>query len=181
MSLKLHALHQTCIITIFSCILGVCYMLNCLCAVRIGLGRAYDAFIFACHMFMHFHAYIPSILYNLIYCFVGAFLIVSLSLFLSLSLSLSLSLFLTLVASWHLNVNPLHLETLFILGHLLLLFLTPLHLTYDSVMRRPSRTFQRTFHDEAFIRNAKSFYQIFLTLTYPLSSTVGVGSHCVVS
>ena len=169
MSLKLHALHQTCIITIFSSILGVCYMLNCLCAVRIGLGRAYDAFIFACHMFMHFHAYIPSILYNLIYCFVGAFLIVS------------LSLSLTLVASWHLNVNPLHLETLFILGHLLLLFLTPLHLTYGSVMRRPSRTFQRTFHDEAFIRNAKSFYQIFLTLTYPLSSTVGVGSHCVVS
>ena len=111
MSLKLHALHQTCIITIFSCILGVCYMLNCLCAVRIGLGRAYDAFIFACHMFMHFHAYIPSILYNLIYCFVGAFLIVSLSLFLSLSLSLSLSYISCIMAPKCKSTpsrNPLH-------------------------------------------------------------------------
>ena len=26
----------------------------CLCAGRIGLGRAYDACFFACHMFMHF-------------------------------------------------------------------------------------------------------------------------------
>ena len=33
-----------------------------------------------------------------------------------LSLSLPLSLFLTLVVSWHLNVNPFHPGTLFILG-----------------------------------------------------------------
>ena len=99
-----------------------------------------------------------------------------------LSLSLSLSLFLTLVVSSHLNVNPFHPRTLFVLGHLpLLLLLTPLHLTYDSVMRRPNRTSWRTFHDTAFIRNAKSFCQTFLTLTYPLSSTIGVGSHYAVS
>ena len=95
--------------------------------------------------------------------------------------SLSLSLSLTLVASWHLNVNPLYPWTFFVLGYLLLLLLTTLHLTYGSMMRRPNRTSRRTFHDEAFIRNAKSFCQIFLTLTYPLSSIVRVGSHCVVS
>ena len=95
-----------------------------------------------------------------------------------LSLFLSLSLFLTLVAAWHVNVNPFRLGTLFVLGHLLLLLhLTPLHLTNSSVMKRPNRTSRRTFHDEAFIRSTKLFYQIFLTLTYPLSSTVGVGSH----
>ena len=95
---------------------------------------------------------------------------------------MSLSLFLTLVASWHLNVNPFRLGTLFVMGHLLLLLLlTPLHLMYGSVMRRPNQTSRRTFHDEAVIRNAKSFCKIFLTLTYPLSSTIGVGSHYVAS
>ena len=88
----------------------------------------------------------------------------------------------TLVASWHLNVNPFHPRTFFVSGHLLLLLLlTPLHLTNSSVMRRPNRTSRRTFHNEAFIRNSKSFCQIFLTLTYPLSSTVGVRSHYVAS
>ena len=149
----------------------VLYMLNCLCAVRIGLGWAHDVFKFACHMFMHFHAYVPSCFYLLILNVFDTFLI----------LTLSLSLSLTLVASWHLNVNPLYPWTFFVLGYLLLLLLTSLHLTYGSMMRRPNRTSWRTFHDEVFIRNAKSFCQIFLRLTYPLSSTVGVGSHCVAS
>ena len=122
-------------------------------------------------MFMHFHAYLPFMFLCFdikpIWCFFDC-------------LSLSLSLFLTLVASWHLNVNPFRPGTLFVLGHLLLLLLlTPLHLMYSSIMKRPSRTSQRTFHDEAFIRNAKSFCQTFLTLNYPLLSTVGVGSHYV--
>ena len=98
--------------------------------------------------------------------------------FLCVSFSFS---FFRLVALWHLNKNTLRPKTLFILGHLLLHFLTPLLLTYDSVMIKPERTFQRTFHDEAFIRNAKSFYQIFLILTFLLSSIVEVGSHCVAS
>ena len=99
-----------------------------------------------------------------------------------LSLSLPLSLFLTLVASWHLNINPFRPGTLFILGHLLLLLLLiPLHLTSGFMMRRPNQTSWRTFHDKAFIRNTKSFCQTSLTLTYPLSSTVGVESHFVVS
>ena len=99
-----------------------------------------------------------------------------------LSLSAPLSLFLTLVASWHLNVNPFCPETFFIPRHLLLLLhLTLLHLTYGSVMRRPNRISWRTFHDVMFIWNAKSFCQIFLILTYPLSSTVRVRSHYVAS
>ena len=121
---------------------------------------------------MHSQAYVPSILYLLLYQMLGTVLIVSVSFFLSFPL--------TLVASWHPIVSPLRPETLFIPGHLLLLlFLTPHPLTSGSMMRRPNRTSLRTFHDATIIRNAKSSYQIFLTLTYPLSSTVGVGSHYV--
>ena len=90
--------------------------------------------------------------------------------------SLSLSFFQS--ASWHLSINPLHPKILFIPGHLLLIL--PL-LIFGSTMRKPVRTSQRTFLDEAFMRNAKSFYWISSILTFPLSSTVGVGSHCVVS
>ena len=94
---------------------------------------------------------------------------------------LSLSFF-RLVALWHLNVSPLRPGALFILGHLLLLPLLILHpLMFDSVMKRPVWTSRRTFHNAIFIRNAKSFYWTFLILTLPLSSTVGVGSHCVAS
>ena len=144
-----------------------------MCVGRFGLGWAHDAFIFTCHMFMHFHAYVPSSFY--------IFYIVS-CWFFSDCLSLSLSLFLTLVALWYLNVNLFRLGTFFILGHLfLLLHLTPFSFTYSFMMRRPNQTSQRTFHDVAFIRNAKSFYQISLTLTYPLSSTIGVKSHFVTS
>ena len=56
-----------------------------LCSGRFGLGWAYDAIIFACHMFMHFHAYAPLIFYISIYLVVGTFLIVFLSFFLSFS------------------------------------------------------------------------------------------------
>ena len=121
-----------------------------LCTDKFGLGRAHDEFIFAYHMFMHSHAYVPSILYILIYQLLGTFLIVTFSFVLSLSL--------TLVASWHLSVSLLRLRTLFILGHLLLLLLLTLHaLTSGSVMRRPNRTSLRNFHYATFIRNAKSF------------------------
>ena len=55
MSLKSHALHHISIITILSCILDV---YNWLCAGKIGLSWAHDAISFACHMFMHPHAYV---------------------------------------------------------------------------------------------------------------------------
>ena len=87
--------------------------------------------------------------------------------------------FFRLVASWHLNENLLHPETLFVSRHQLLL--TPLSLTPGSMMRRPNRTSLRNFLDEAFIQNTKSFCRTSPTLTYPLSFTVGVGSHYVTS
>ena len=117
-----------------------------------------------------FHAYVPSFIFILILIYVGAFLHVSFSLS-----------FFRLVALWRLNENPLRPRTLFILGHLLIHFLTPLLLMYSSMMIKPERNFWRTFHDNAFIRNTKSFYWIFPILTFPLSSTVRVGSHCVAS
>ena len=120
---------------------------------------------------MHFHAYVPSSFFILIYCLIGDFLIVYL--FPSLS-------FFQLVASWHLNKSPFHPRTLFVLRHLLLLLILPLPL-FSSMMTKPERTFRRTFLDEIFIWNAKPFCQISLTLTYPLSSTIGVGSHFVTS
>ena len=49
------------------------------------------------------------------------------------------------------------------------------------MIRRPKWTSLRTSLDEAFIWNAKSSYRTFPTLNYPLSFTVGDGSHCVTS
>ena len=48
---------------------------------------------------------------------------------------------------------------------------TPSHVRFRDV--NPNRTSLRTFLDEAFIQNAKSFYWTFPTLTYPLSFIVG--------
>ena len=141
------------------------YFVAMLCVGKFGLGWVRDAFKFTCHMLMHFHVYIPSIIYIMIYC----------CWYFSDSLSLScVSLLL-----WHLNANVLHPWTLCILGHLLPLILH--HLLFGFVMRTLIKTSRRTFVDEAFIRNAMSFCQTFLTLTYPLSFTVGVGSHFVAS
>ena len=153
----------------------------------VGLGWAKPMIFLLLHVTCSciFHAYVPFFSFLLILTVFGTFLHVSLSLSLSFSFSLSLSLSLSLsrlVALWHLNVSPLHPGTLFNLGHLLLLPLLILHpLTFDFVMRRPVRTSQRTFHDAAFIWNAKSSYRTFSILTFPLSSTVRVGSHCVAS
>ena len=119
------------------------------------------------HEFSCIHTFIS--LYSYIFMCLVIFCV---SLFLPFS-------FFWLVASWHLNENPLRPRTLFVLGHVLLL---TLHLhTYGSVMIKPEMNFWRTFVDEAFIWNAQSSYQIFSILTYPLSLTVGVGDHFVTS
>ena len=139
--------------------------------VLLGLVLAEPVMFLSLHVtcsfiFMHTYLQVSIFLYKLSCCCFYD------------SLSLSLSLSLALVASWHLNVSLLHPKTLFVLGHLLLLLILPL-LLFDFVMRGPVWTSQRTFLDKAFIRNAKSSSQISLTLTYPLLSTIGVGSHCV--
>ena len=92
-------------------------------------------------------------------------------------LSLSpLSVYVSLLL-WHPNLNLLHLGTLLVPMHPLLSTLL-LSLSI-SVMRRPNWTSLRTFLDEAFILNAKLSCQTSLTLTYPLSSTIGDGGHYV--
>ena len=142
----------------------------CLCADRFGLGWAHDAFSFACHMFMHFPCIRTSFQYTwYIWNCLGLFW---LSFFLSLSASLRYP------CLWHLSVNPLQPETLFVpvLLHLLILLLL-----FGSVMMMPLRHFRRISLDVAFIRNAKSYCRTLPTLTFPLSFTVGDGSHCVTS
>ena len=47
---------------------------------------------------------------------------------------------------------------------------------FDFVMMMPTRHSRRTFLDEVFIRNAKSFWLTSSTLAFPLSFTVGNGS-----
>ena len=129
----------------------------------------------SCHMFMHFSCIrtILFFLFDINYVWYSS----SSS---SLSLSLSLSLSIRLVCSWHQRrASLLHPGTLFISGHLPLLILPSL--TFVSVMRRPGRTSRRTFLNAAFIQNTKLSFRIFSILTFPLSSTVGVGSHCVAS
>ena len=56
----------------------------CLCADRVGLGWAHDAFSFACHMFMHFSCIRTSFQYSWYLKLLGTFLIVSFSLSLCL-------------------------------------------------------------------------------------------------
>ena len=96
-----------------------------------------------------------------------------------LSLSLSLSFCLRWSCLWHLSVNLFRLGILFVskLLHLLILLLS----LFGSVMMMLTRHSRRTFLDEVFIRNAKSFWRTSPTLTFPLSFTVGNGSHCVTS
>ena len=49
------------------------------------------------------------------------------------------------------------------------------------MMMMPTRHSQRTFLDEMFIRNAKSYWRTSPTLTFPLSFTIRNRSHCVTS
>ena len=134
-----------------------CVVTLLLCCVLVGLDWVEPMMHlnFVCHMFMHFHAYIPSILYILIYfCW-----------YFSDCLSFYLSLSCVSLLLWHLNANLLCPKILCILGHLLPL--TPLHLMFGFVMKGLVRNSWRTFVDEAFTRNATSFCRNFLTLTYP--------------
>ena len=79
----------------------------------------------------------------------------------------------------HSDGSPFQPGTFFILMALRLLIL-PLSL-FGSVMMMPTRHSRRTFLDEVFIRNAKSYWRTSPTLTFPLSFTIGNRSHCVTS
>ena len=91
-------------------------------------------FLLARHMFMHSSCIrtLFSFLLLVLYCDY---------VFLFLSLS-------RINCKWHLSANPLHLGTLFILGHLLLILLL---FTFYSMMKRPIRTSWRTSPTVVFI------------------------------
>ena len=52
---------------------------------------------------------------------------------------------------------------------------------FSFMMMMPTRHSQRTFLDEVFIWNTKSFWRTSPTSTFSLSFTVGNGSHCMTS
>ena len=145
-----------------------CVFTLLLCCVQVGLDWAEPTM----HLYLHvtcscifMHTYLQFFIFWYIFLLVLFWL----------SLYFPLSLFLVWAASWHPNANLLRPRTLCVLGHLLPLIL---HLIlFGFVMRKLVRTSRRTSLDEAFIQNAKSFCLISLTLHFPLSSTVGVGSH----
>ena len=147
-----------------------CVFIMLISCVLVGLDWAESMMFLLLHVTCSclFHAQVPFF-FNLIDVLV------------IFCLSLSLSFF-RLVALWHLSISLLRPGTLFVSGqHLLLPLLILPHLTFGSMMRSLVQTSWRTVHDIAFIQNAKSSCQIFLILTFPLSSIVGVGSHFVAS
>ena len=95
-----------------------------------------------------------------------------------MSLSLSLSFLFTLVMFITPKRKSISSQNPLRFGYRLPLILL---LISGSVMRMPERTSRRTFLDEVFIWNAKSFWWTLPTLTFPMSFTVRVGSHCVTS
>ena len=136
-------LHYNYIFMHYRCVL---YML--FCCVLLGLDWVDPT------MFLSLH-----VTYSCIYTFISlySYILIVWCFSTCLSFSLSISLFFQLVALWHLNENPFHPKTLFILGHFLPL--TLLLLLFGSLMIKPERTFRRTSLDEAFIQNTKSFYR----------------------
>ena len=142
-----------------------------MCADRFGLGWAHDAYIVACHMFMYFLC-----MHTILLLFWYWYCLVLFCLSLSFSLSLSHSL---IVCTWHPSAKLLHLGTLFVPRHHLLLILA--FFMSGSVIIKPVRTFPRTFLGVAFTRNARSFFLTSPILTFPLSFTIGVRGPFVIS
>ena len=111
-------------------------------------------------MLMHFHAYIPSFIFNLIFILLVLFCV-----FLSLPPSFVSC---SMASKRKSTPSQYHLRSW------ASFLLTLLLLAYGSMMIKPDRNFRRTFLNEAFIRNAKSFYQTFPILTFLLSSMSGL-------
>ena len=158
--------------------LVVCY--TCWIAyVLVGLDWAEPVILFTLYVIcscIFMHTYLTFSIFLYIWT-VWSF---SDCLFLPPPLSLSLSLLFTLMCQWHQNVSLLHPRTLCVLVPSLYLLILP-HLLFGSMMRMLERTSRRTFLDEAFIWNVESFWRTLPTLTYPMSFTVDVRSHCATS
>ena len=144
---------------------------NWLCAGRIGLGWAYDAISFACHMFMHFSCIRTLFSIYLLYlkC-VGTF---------SYCLSLPLSfLFMLVMSMAHkrksaLSQNPLHFRS------------SSLSDPTPSSIRFHDEDAQKDFLENFSRRGVHSECRVILAdfadTDLPDSFTVGVRSHCMTS
>ena len=135
----------------------------CLCADRFGLGWAHDAICFACHTYSLFNILV-------IFELLGIFLIVF------LFLPLFLFTLVVFMAPKHKSTSawkPLHS------GASSSSDSAPLSLWFRD--NDAHKAFSENCSRKVFIQNAKSFWQTSPTLTFPLSFTVGNGSHCVTS
>ena len=141
--------------------------------VLIGLDWAEPMMHFFLHVACSCISYTCVLLFNILDIFEPAWDFSNCLLFLPLSVGLRKT------CLWHLSINPLWPGTFFIPMPLHLLIL-PLSL-FNSVMMMPTKHSRRTFLDEAFIWNTKSYCRTFSTPTFPLSFTVRDGSHCVTS
>ena len=144
----------------FRCVLE-CWKL---CVGRFGLGWTHDAIIFSMsHVHSHFMHTYPFFSFFVLCC--------DYVLFLSLIPSLS-----QIDCAWCPNANLIWLGTLFVPSHHLLLILPFPFFTFDSMMRKPIRTSQRTFLNMAFIQSAMWFYQTFPILLFSMSFTLEDGN-----
>ena len=137
-------------------------------AGRIELGWAHDVFIIAYHTFMHFSCIRTSLFYHIdIDCVWFSSACLSLSLFLLVSLRMTPK---------HKSIpsrNPLCSRAA-----------SSSNPTPSSVWfldEKACQDFSRTFLEMGFIQNTKSSFRIFPIETFPLSSTVGVGSLFITS
>ena len=146
------------------------YFVANLCACRIGLGCAHDAITFACNILcILMHTYF--IFNTFSYYFAAWFF--SYCLFLPLSL-VYVSASMAPKRKSASSQNPLRSRAFTSSSY-------PTPFLFDSMIRMPERTSRRTFLNEVFIRNAESFWRTLPTLTFPLSFTVGDGSHYMTS
>ena len=123
-------------------------------------------------MFMHFPMHTFSTFkYTCYLNYLGAFLIVF---FFTLSILYTLVVFVAPKRKSTPTWNLLHSGASSFSNHV------PLSLSV-SVMMMPTRHLWKKFPNEAFIRNAESFWVILLTPTFPLSFIVGNGSLFVTS
>ena len=146
-----------------------------LCAGRIGLGWARDVLTLHVTCSCIFHSFVCLFVCLFTYSsYCELFWDFSDCLFFSLPLLLvTLVMFMAPKRKSTPTRNPLHSGASSSSDHAIL--------SLVSVMMMPIRHLQKTFPNEAFIRNAESSWVILLSPTFPLSFIVGNGSLFVTS
>ena len=142
-----------------------------MCASRIGLGWAHDAFTFACHMLMHF-----SCIHTFIYLY---FLYWSMSVLFNVFLSLSLSFVSCSMAPKQKSTSSRYSLHSGASSSSSLADYTPSHVRFCDDKAR--KDFSDNFSQHGIHSKCQVVLSDFLILTFPLSTTVEVGSHYMAS